>query len=38
MTVKEKAGKTFAKKEKSLKNGLAQPIKLRELFWMKSLS
>lgn len=36
MTVKEEAGKTFAKKEKTLKNGLTQPIKLRELFWMKN--
>lgn len=36
MTVKEQAGKTFAKKEKSQKSSLTQPIKLRKLFSMEN--
>lgn len=36
MTVKEQAGKTVAKKEKSQKSSLTQPIKLRELFLMEN--
>lgn len=36
MTVKEQAGKTFAKKEKSQKSSLTQPIKLRKLFSLEN--
>lgn len=36
MTVKKQAGKTFAKKEKSEKSSLTQPIKLRDLILMEN--